>query len=85
MSAPTPGAVLAQLQEICREVFEDPGLEVSPETSAEHIPGWDSFNHVNVVIAAEQRFGVRFRSAEVESLRNIGEFVDLVLAKRGAA
>jgi acyl carrier protein len=76
-----PDEVLAGLQEICREVFEDPALVVTPQTSAEDVPGWDSFNQVNVVVATEQRFGVRFRTSEIESLRHIGDLVDLVLAK----
>lgn len=74
--------VLTGLQEICREVFENPSLTLSPETTAEDVPNWDSFNHLNIVVAAEQRFGVRFRTSEVEALHNVGDFVNLVLAKK---
>jgi acyl carrier protein len=73
---------LAKLQDICREVFEDPSLRLTPETTAEDVPNWDSFNHLNIVAAAEQRFGVRFRTSEIESLKNVGEFVEMIDSKR---
>lgn len=73
------------LTEIFREVFDDPELKATPELSAEDVAEWDSFNHINIVVAAEQRFGVKFRAAEIESLRNVGEFVDLIARKRQAA
>lgn len=74
--------ILAELQEICREVFENPELTISESTTAEDVPHWDSLNHLNVVAAAEQRFGIRFRTSEVEGLKNVGDFVGLVAAKR---
>ena len=73
------------LTEILREVFDDPDLVATPELSAVDVAEWDSFNHINVVVAAEQRFGVKFHASEIEALRNVGEFVDLILRKRQAA
>lgn len=74
--------VLSGIQAVCREVFEDPSLVLTPQTTAEDVPNWDSLNHLNVVAVVEQRFGVRFRTSELESLRNIGDFVSTVLAKQ---
>ncbi len=74
--------ILTELQDICREVFENPGLTLTESTTAEDVPHWDSLNHLNVVAAAEQRFGIRFRTSEVEGLKNIGDFVCLVAAKQ---
>ncbi|MGH7035474.1 MAG: acyl carrier protein [Stellaceae bacterium] len=73
---------LAKLQDICREVFEDPSLLLTVATTAEDVPNWDSFNHLNIVAAAEQRFGVRFRTSEIESLKNVGDFVEMIDTKR---
>lgn len=70
---------------IFREVFDDPALTATPELSAADVAEWDSFNHINIVVAAEQRFGVKFHASEIESLRNVGEFVDLIARKRQAA
>jgi acyl carrier protein len=75
-------SILDELQDICREVFEDPTLVLTPETTAKDVPNWDSFNHLNVVVAAEQRFGIRFRTSEVESLRNVGDFIDVIRTKQ---
>ena len=72
---------LVKLQDICREVFEDPLLRLSPETTADDVPNWDSFNHLNIVVAVEQRFGVRFRTSEIEALKNVGDFVEMIDAK----
>ena len=74
--------ILAGLQEICREVFENPALVISASTTAEDVPNWDSLQHLNIVAASEQRFGVRFRTSEVEGLKNVGDFVSLVAAKQ---
>lgn len=79
------GDIYEALTEIFREVFDDPALTATPELSAADVAEWDSFNHINIVVAAEQRFGVKFRAAEIESLRNVGEFVDLIARKRQAA
>lgn len=77
--------ILLELQEICREVFENPDLTISETTTAEDVEHWDSLNHLNVVAAAEQRFGIRFRTSEIEGLKNVGEFVGLIAAKQSKA
>ena len=48
---------------------------------AKDIAEWDSFNHINILVASEMRFGVRFTSAEVETLNNVGDFVRLIQEK----
>lgn len=83
MTTATHDDLLAGLQEICRELFENPALTIDENTTAEDVPHWDSLQHLNIVAAAEQRFGVRFRTSEVEGLKNVGDFVALVAAKQG--
>lgn len=78
----TAADTLSKLQDICREVFEDPSLSLTPETTADDVPNWDSFNHLNIVAAVEQRFHVRFRTSEIERLKNVGDFVEMIDAKR---
>lgn len=73
------------LTEIFRDVFDDPEMQVTPEMSAADVAEWDSFNHINIIVASEQRFGVKFHTSEIESLRNVGEFVELIDRKRLAA
>ena len=69
------------MAKIIQDVLDDPDFEVTPETSADDHPEWDSFNHINMVIAAEVRFKIKFRAAEVESVRNVGDFTDLIARK----
>ncbi|NJL86457.1 MAG: acyl carrier protein [Leptolyngbyaceae cyanobacterium SM1_1_3] len=70
-----------QLTEVFQDVFDDDEIEIENSTSARDISGWDSMNHINLVLGAEQEFGVKFKTAEVAQLANVGEFVDLILAK----
>jgi acyl carrier protein len=55
--------------------------DISDETLASEIPGWDSLNHLNVILAVEQHFGVRFKNFEVLKLKNIGDLQRLLSSK----
>jgi len=57
--------------------------EISGETFAYEVPGWDSLNHVAVICAVEAEFGVRFSPAEVVALENVGDLEQLVDRKLG--
>jgi acyl carrier protein len=72
---------LEQLNEVFQEVFEDDDLQVQPKTSARDIDEWDSLMHVNLVLAVESRFNVRFTSTEVAALKDVGELAGLVEKK----
>ena len=74
---------LTRLQEVFREVFQDPGISVDPATTSADIEGWDSLMHVTLIVTVEQLFGVRFSSAEVASLKNVGELIALIQTKAG--
>lgn len=73
--------ILQQLTAIFRDVFDDPDLQLTPATTAKDVPGWDSMNHITIVVAAERHFGVKFLTAEVETLQNVGELTKLLAAK----
>lgn len=88
----TEQETLAALTDVFRDVFDDDAIELRRETTAEDISGWDSQAHVTLVVATEMRFGIKFRTAELERLRNVGDFVDLIgthlaglQARQGAA
>ncbi|MDY1045862.1 acyl carrier protein [Pseudomonas coleopterorum] len=74
--------VLQELTELFRDLFDDESLELNDDTTADQVEGWDSQMHVMLIVAAEQRFGIKFRTAELESLRNVGQFVQLIESKR---
>lgn len=71
-----------ELTSIFRDVLDNEGIVLAPETSAADVPEWDSFNHVNIVVASEMKFGVKFTAGELEMLRNVGDFVALIQKKQ---
>ena len=79
--------ILEQTADIIRDVIDplnDKNLTIDTGTTADQVDGWDSFNHINIVVALEQHFGVKFKTAEIESLRNVGELVALIGRKTGS-
>lgn len=79
----TDAQILAALTQVFRDVFDDDDIVLSPEMAADDIDGWDSQAHVILIVAAEVRFGIRFLTAELESLRNVGQFAQLIQSKLG--
>ena len=73
---------LKQLNEVFFDVFDDEELNINQETTAHDVQGWDSLMHVTLMLTVEKALGVKFTSAEVASLKNVGELVDLVDAHR---
>lgn len=74
-------SIYSALQDIFRDIFDDNEIVLAATTSASDIPEWDSFNHVNIIVASEMRFGVKFRASELDELKNVGDFVQLVETK----
>jgi acyl carrier protein len=74
----------ARLASIFRALFNDAALEVRDDLTARDVAGWDSLNHVNLMILVEEEFGVRFTTAEVSGLQDVGELKRLIAAKMPA-
>lgn len=70
--------ILEQLTPIFRQVFDDESIVLSRETTADDIDGWDSLSHMNLVVAVELAFKVRFALGELQGLKNVGHLADLV-------
>jgi len=77
--------IRARLTEIFREVFDDESIEISNEMTAKDVEEWDSLNHINLIVAVERNFKVRFTTKEVTNVANVGEFVALLKGKLSAA
>ena len=73
---------LKQLNEVFFDVFDDEELNINQETTAHDVQGWDSLMHVTLMLSVEKALGVKFTSAEVASLKNVGELIALVDAHR---
>jgi acyl carrier protein len=73
--------VYDRLTHIFRDVFDDDELELKPELTAHDVDGWDSLTHLRVLLSAEQAFGVKFTTAEIGKLQNVGDLATLIQAR----
>ena len=79
----TETQIYAGLEELMQDVFDDETIAIGPTTTADEVSGWDSQAHVMLIVATEQRFGIRFNTAELDALHNVGELVGLISSKLG--
>ena len=80
-----PDQIDNTLTEIFRTLFRQPELTLTDGLTAGDVPGWDSLNHVNLIIQIEEELGIRFRNDEVARLANVGELKSLVHDKLAKA
>ena len=73
--------VIAKLEQVFRDIFDEEELTINNETTAEDIEDWDSLAHINLVVSIEKEFDVKFALGELQTLRNVGDMVDLVIRK----
>ena len=70
-----------RLPKVFRDVFGDPSIELSATTTADDIPDWDSLNHVQLIIALEKEFSIRFALGELQDVRDVGALANVILTK----
>jgi len=64
-------------------IFDNPGLVINRATTAPDVKGWDSLSHINLIVAIEREFRIRFKTAEVTGMKNVGDLIDLIVRKSG--
>lgn len=70
--------IYAALTVIFRDVFLSDDLVLTPTLNANDVPGWDSFRQIEIIIATEQHFGIKFSTREIDQLANVGDLVAAV-------
>lgn len=70
--------VFNRLNEVFRDFFDDDEIELSDETTADDIEGWDSLEHINLIVAIEDEFDIKIPMGKAVSMKNVGEMVDLI-------
>ncbi|QXE90689.1 acyl carrier protein [Geomonas subterranea] len=70
-----------QLNEVFCQVFDDEDIRITPATTADDIDGWDSLSHVNLIVAVESTFGIRFSQKEVLTFKNVGDLLACIASK----
>lgn len=73
--------IFTSLDEVFQDEFDDDTLHVSDSTTADDIEDWDSLEHINLVVAVERKFGIKFTMGEVTGMKNVGEMVDIILKR----
>lgn len=71
--------VFVKLNEVFQDVFDDESIAVNDATTSNDIADWDSLEHINLIAAVEQEFGVKFNMGQVITMVNVGEMVDIIL------
>ena len=77
----TREAVFETLNEVFRDVFDDENIRVTDNTTSNDIEDWDSLEHINLLAAVEQEFGVKFNMGQVVSMKNVGERADIIISQ----
>lgn len=71
--------VFKRLNSVFREVLDDETIELHEDTVADDVDGWDSFEHINLVVAVEEEFSFKIPMGKVVTMKNVGEMVDIIL------
>lgn len=77
----TKTEIMDGITEVFRDILDDKTLTLADDTTAADVEGWDSLNHIDLIVAVEKRFKVKFTTREVTGLRNVGELAALVQRK----
>jgi acyl carrier protein len=70
--------IYERVNEVFRDLFDDDNITVTETTTANDIEDWDSLEHINLVVAIEKEFGMKFTMGEVTSMKNVGEMVGIL-------
>ena len=71
--------VFERLNKVFQEVFDDETIEVNDDTTSEDIDDWDSFEHINQIVAVEEEYSIKIPMGKVVTMKNVGEMADIIL------
>ncbi len=73
--------IYERLNGIFRDFLEEDSINLRHDMTADDVEGWDSVTHVNLLVAVEIEFGIKNRTDEIESFKNVGDMVALIRKK----
>ena len=77
----TDAEVYSGLTEIFQDVFMRDDLVLTPDLTAKQVQGWDSFKQIEIIMASEEKWGIKFNTRELDSLRCVGDLAKMVATK----
>ena len=77
----TKEEIFNKVQDIFRDIFDEDNLVITNSSSSDDVEDWDSLNHINLVSAIEKEFKIRFALGELQSLKDVGAMIDLMVQK----
>jgi len=75
--------ILKKIEAIFRDVLDNEEIELTEESCADDIEEWDSLSHIQLIVAIEKEFGVKFTSKEILRWNNVGEMIDSIESHLG--
>ena len=70
--------ILAQVQEIFRDILDNEDIILANETTANDVEEWDSLSHIQLIVAIEKNFKLKFTSLEIMKWKDVGEMIDTI-------
>jgi acyl carrier protein len=70
-----------RLNAIFQDIFDDPSFKIADVMTAADVEGWDSLSHIDLIVAVEKEFKIKFTTADVRGLNNVGDFINLISKK----
>lgn len=75
--------IFERVNKVFRDIFDDESITVTDATTANDIEDWDSLEHINLIVAVEEEFGMKFKMGEVVEMKNVGEMADIIAERAG--
>ena len=69
------------LTEIFQDIFQDDGLIITRSMIRDDLPQWDSMNHLNILMALEMRYRIKFSLVEIEAAQSVGDILQMIRRK----
>ena len=73
--------ILSEVQRIMRDVLDDESIVIDETTTANDVEGWDSLTHIQLIVAIEKHFKLKFTSKEILSWKDVGEMLEVISSR----